>query len=598
MSKLRVSILFLIFSIAIYAIFLYINNGNKLIIEMTSSNKLNPKIYYSTNESFNEKKSLSEYSLNNNIYIFKIPKKAKINKIRFDATTRADINITLDNILLSKKDWFRTSLYKVKLNILRDNQIKNAVKSKNNISFTTIGNDPWLLIDYKPTKIFSKLNFYPIYILISIIIATILVYLINIYINYEFNDSLLAKLILYSLFFAFIIFKAYYYKDNVHFGYPPDEIAHYEYVKYVDNNLKFIPKFENMPHYLAHPPLYYDIVSMEVSNNKSEQDNIKNVRTFSMLIYILSVMLILYLGFSSKLTILGDFVYLTFISSIPMYAYIGGSISNDTLAMLGSAIAVIALKRLIDKKYNTTTYLILAVGIFISFFAKLTAALLLFFAIIYYIIYLISIKQLPKIKKQDIAILIVVLIPIIYYQLSIMLNYHSITPTYNVTHPKEFLESRFYIAPKYRVHLNHIEWAKRMLHYIQSGWFGIHSHHSFGHEKWSGVFGLVALHIMAIIALLFKCKDNNFCKLGKITLLALFSVLIVQYLFSYKAHINNGYMGGLQPRYVLPFMFAFAIMASTFVERFKKSFWFSIAVIAISIQAIYSDFFYFLLYYN
>jgi hypothetical protein len=282
-----------------------------------------------------------------------------------------------------------------------------------------------------------------------------------------------------------------------------------------------------------------------------------------------------------------------------MHAYVGGSISNDTLAIFGGILAIIAIKRLIDKNFNTTTYIILALGIFISFFAKLTAALLVFFALIYYILYILIKKERLIIKKRDIAILILFLIPILYYQVSIMLNYHAITPTYNVTHPEAFLKSSFYTEPKYRQHLTALEWAQRMLHYIQGGWFGIHSHHSFGHSKWSGVFGLVLLHIVAIVALLLKCKDgNSFCKLGNITLLALFSVLVVQYLFSYKAHINNGYMGGLQPRYVLPFMLSFAIMASVFVQRYQKYFWFTIFIIGIALQAIYSDFFYFLLYYN
>jgi len=598
MSKLKTSILFALFTTIIYTIFLYLNNGNKIVINIDSSRDIKPKIYYSLNEAFNEKDTISEFKREVNSYIFKIPKSANINKIRFDVTSKSNVNITLNSILLTKKKWFKSSVYKIDLSIIQSNQIKNLIQKSKSISFNTTGNDPWILLDYKPQKIYSINNFYPIYLILSIIISTIILYLINIYKSYDFNDNLIAKIILYSLFLAFISFKAYYYKDNVHFGYPPDEIAHYEYTKYVDKNLEFIPKFENMNHYLAHPPLYYDIISLALNDHKDINTNVNSARTLSMLIYIFSVILILYLGFSSKLTILGDFVYLSFISSIPMHSYIGGSISNDTLAILGAIVAIIGLKRLLEKDYSTTAYLILAIGIFISFFAKLTAAILLFFAIIYYIIYLLVNKKMPKFKKVDIVILMLFLTPIIYYQVHIMLTYHAITPTFNVTHPKEFLKSNFYIPPEHRVHLSAIEWLERMWHYIHSGWFGIHSHHSFGHEKWSGVFGLVILHIIAVISLLFNCKENNFCKLGKITLLALFSVLVVQYLFSYKAHIHNGYMGGLQPRYVLPFMFAFAIMASTFVEKFKNSFWFSILIIAISIQAIYSDFFYFLLYYN
>ena len=597
MSKVKYLITYLFITCAIFFAMLYQNSNTKLIVSM--SKDLAPKIYYSKSRDFSEKRTILPYEINNNIYTFILPKK-QINYIRFDPTTKKDIPIKINSITIEKNSYFKSIKFTISFDkIIKNSQIKEFVKNSI-VSFKTTGNDPWLLIKFAPKKEYSKINYHLIKLALSLFIALILTYLIYIYQNYEYNQNLRAKLILYSLFFAFIAFKAYYYKENVHFGYPPDEAYHYKYVEYVDKNRSFIPKFENMPHYLAHPPIYYEIVSLVLDDKISKRDNITKVREFSYFIFLFALFLIFYIGFLAKFTILGDFVYLSFVGSIPMFAYIGGSISNDTLAIFAGALSILALKRLLDKDFTTTTYIVLALAIFISYFAKLTAAILLFFALIYYVLYLFIKKEPIKIRFLDIAILILALAPIFYYQLSIFQNYHAITPTYNVTHPKEFLESRFFTPPEYRLHLSPIEWAQRMLHYIQGGWFGIHSHHSFGHEKWSGVFGLIILHIIAIVAIFFRCKENssNICIVGKITLLALFSTLLVQYLFSYKAHINNGYMGGLQPRYVLPFMLSFAIMASVFVQKFQKSFWFSIFIIAISIHALYSDFFYFLLYYN
>ncbi len=107
------------------------------------------------------------------------------------------------------------------------------------------------------------------------------------------------------------------------------------------------------------------------------------------------------------------------------------------------------------------------------------------------------------------------------------------------------------------------------------------------------------MHIFAIMALFIKCQDDkkSYCVLGKLSLLALFSVMAVQVTFSYTAHLHSGYTGGLQVRYLLPFMLAFAIMASIFVDRFRKIFFFNILIIVLCIQALYSDFFYFLKYY-
>jgi len=311
-------------------------------------------------------------------------------------------------------------------------------------------------------------------------------------------------------------------------------------------------------------------------------------------------MLILYIGFKAELGILGDFVFLSFLGSVPMYAYIGASISNDTLAFLGAALFALGLIRLIERDYTTLTYGLLAIGIGIAYFSKLTAALLIFFALLFFLIHMVLTKQWIHLGKTHLVLLGAILIPILYYQLSIILEYHALVPTFNVTHPKQYLDSPFFVPEQFRQHLTPMQWFERMVHYIQGGWFGIHSHHSFTKPDWTGYWGLLLLHLFALAALFMPCPEEKrgYCLLGKMTLLAVFAVLIIQYFFSYKAHLHSGYLGGLQPRYLLPFMFGFAIMASIFTERFKRWFWFNIAVILICIHAIYSDFFYFLQYYR
>jgi hypothetical protein len=444
--------------------------------------------------------------------------------------------------------------------------------------------------------------------LISILIFVVCVYLYRIAKTKELNDFLTAKLILYSLFFALALFKVDYYKENVRFAYPPDELAHLAYINHVHNHNEILPKFENMVmlnnknagNYLSHPPLYYKIMNLVFDENYSIIKNVDNFRTLSMIIFIASFLLLLYLGFSSKISLLAHFVYLSFISSVPMYAYVGASISNDTLAILGGLVFILGLKRILEKNYTNLTFFILAIGVFISYFSKLTVAILIFFAAVYFLIYALRFKTGFKISKIQIILLALFMLPILSYQFYILSHYHSLLPTFNVTFPEQYLRSGFFIPEEFRQHLSYMEWIERIKHYIIEGWFGIHSHHSLVKSSVFGYIGLLVLHIFAIAALFFKCKDEfkPYCTIGKIALLSLFSVLIVQYVFSYQAHLKSGYMGGLQPRYVLPFMFSFAIMASIFVERFKQFFLFNIFIILICIHAIYSDFFYFLQYYQ
>ena len=196
-------------------------------------------------------------------------------------------------------------------------------------------------------------------------------------------------------------------------------------------------------------------------------------------------------------------------------------------------------------------------------------------------------------------ILAIFILPAIAYQIYIFITYHAIIPTLNVTHPQEYLKSVYYIPEDKRKYLNIIEWIKMYWDNIQAGWFSILSHHSLVKQSIFDFIGLLVFHIIAIIALFSKCSNKYkiYCILGKILLVSLFIVSMIQCCFSYSAHLKSGYMGGLQPRYLLPFMFSFAILAALYIERFKNSFWLVIAIIILGIQALYSDFFYFLTYY-
>jgi len=583
----------------------YMQNGTTMVVTMGGSPDktiLQPKVYFSSEgEPLSEKNSSSHFKLKNGQYYFPIPKVNAIKHIRFDPTNRANNSIIIQKITVICSNWFKTIRYELPVdNIKPLHQIKNLQKVAKGVSFSTTGKDPQLNIVFSLNHVSKTRDIHVMLLLTALLIFIVSAYIYHLYRSKELNEQLTVKLILYGLFFAFALFKVDYYKDNIRFGYPPDESMHLKYVKYIHEHHSIVPEFEKMSHYLSHPSLYYEFIDLVYDEHVSSKENIDNFRTLSMLIYIAAFMLILYLGFSSSMGMLGHFVYLSVITSIPMHAYLGGSITNDTLAMLGAIIFILGMKRLIEERYDTSTYLIIGAGAFLAYFSKLTAALLIFFAVLFFLTRMLFTKRWIKLSKTHIVLLVLIFVPILYYQLSIMFHYHALVPTYNHTHPEKYLKSGFFVPEQYRLHLSPYQWLERMLHYIHGGWFGIHSHHSFGHEKWTGFIGLLIAHIFAILALFLTCKEENrtFCLIGKITLLALFSVLVVQYFFSYKAHLSSGYMGGLQPRYLLPFMFAFAIMASIFVERFKHKFLFTIFIILICMHAIYSDFFYFLQYYQ
>ncbi len=615
MSKTLIRYLFFpIIGIGIlFALLLYWHNTTTLTIQMYSSDShpLHPQIYYAKmHQPYSEQHSVKPVHVENNRYAFVLPKAQYLAHIRFDpAMRKTTVHIT--HIALVQRKWFHTLYSTVPLTSLApDAQVTHFTRNSKEVSFNTTGADPHLAMNLHANTVAVMTETHITLLMEAALLYLLLAFTVHLYMHYRHEPVPTAKLILYALFLSLTLFKTLYYKEHVRFSYPPDELAHLSYIVSVHEHHHFIPDYEHMVmlnnkhrgNYLSHPPFYYELMNLAYDDHLSPRENVDNFRTLSMMLFLLAFVLIVAIGFRAELGILGDFVFLSLLTSVPMYAYIGASISNDTLAILGAAVFAFGFVRLLEKRYTAATYLLLALGILVAYFSKLTAAILIFFALLFYLAYLLATRQKPMLNRWHILLFAFVLVPVVYYQLAITLHYHTLVPTFNVTHPKQYLDSPFFVPEQFRQHLSPLQWGERMLHYIEGGWFGIHSHHSFTKESWVGYSGLLFLHLFALAALFMPCarteKQHSYCLLGKIVLLSLFAVLVIQYLFSYRAHLHSGYLGGLQPRYLLPFMFGFAIMASIFAERFQKSFLFTGAVILICIQAIYSDFFYFLQYYR
>jgi len=611
LQKVKLFIIHLsIIGIIFLLLVMLLDNKNTMIVTMesTSAVPLEAELYYTTEgQAFSDTKMSRRYKIKHNKYYFKLPSFDKIQYARFDPSKRND-NIIIKQINIIISHWFTTSIYSIditKSQIVQ--QISNYKIDKNLISFTTTNRDAQLNLNFSRNFIQAFRNLHIDTFLIALLVYGLFLFLFQLSKEKEFTPLLSSKLILYSLFLALALFKVDYYKEHVHYNYTPDNIAHLSYIEYLHNHSEILPKFENMfmitnknaGNYLGHSPLYYHFMNIVYNENYSVVGNVDNFRTLNTILFATTILLLLYLGFASSLSLLGHFVYLSIISSLPMHAYLGSNVSNDNLAVFGGVLFLIALLKLLRGEYNNHSYLLLSAGIFIAYFAKLTAGILVFFASVYFFFYIFKNKIPFSITKKQALILSLSVIPILSYQLYIALNYHTLIPTLNATHPAEYLTSGFYIPEASRHYLTALEWLQNYWGNVHAGWFGILSHHSLVKPSIFQYIGLLLLHIFALIALFIPCeeKQKTFCVLGRISLFSFISIAIVQYTFSYLGHLNSGYMGGLQTRYLLPFMVAFAIMASIFVNRFKESFFMNIVVIILCIHAIYSDFFYFLKYY-
>ncbi len=409
------------------------------------------------------------------------------------------------------------------------------------------------------------------------------------------------KIFLYIFFLLIFLLKSINYYSNIDFKDPPDQYAHLSYIEYIKNSpFQFIPNFKDIKikysprndngqmNYLSHPPLYYYLMTL-VNDDTNIENYIKSLQSFNIIISTLSYILLLYIGYNMKVNILSHFGFLSLISSIPMVAYIGASINNDNLAMLSSMIFLIGLLKIFKTPNSRYSYLLISIGLLLGYFTKLTVFLLMFFTLIFLLFYFIKNKISIKGNiKYIITLTFIVFTPIIFYQLSIIIEYNSIVPSIRARSMEEYANSRFYVEESNRVFLTIWQWFQRLIAYWLTGWFGIMSEASFI-KTISQIFSILILHFFTILALYYKCeKNDSYCLVGKIGFISILIVLSIQFYFSYNSHLSTGYLGGLQSRYFLPYLAIFAILCSLFINKINSKI-LQIFILLISLHAVYND---------
>lgn len=384
----------------------------------------------------------------------------------------------------------------------------------------------------------------------------------------------------------------FFYAGNV--GRFPDELEHISYIAYLEKTHTIIPNFKDMKmledyapgnaapnivnsqnitnqkyifgnafNYLGHPPLYYHIMRLSGAvhiDNNTITVNLIRLRSFNIVLNALTFLFILYIGYSriGKNPLL-HLLYAAIVVSVPMLAYVCAGINNDNLALLGVSIFMLGLLRFSEKKRTFPTYLLISIGVFLSFMSKLTAGLVVFISLLTYIIFIIIKERNLNflISKKFLATLPVYFAAVFYY-LVVFFQTGSILPTYRILNPQGFYASGFYVEISKRIPMDFYQYSTHFIHDFLGTWTGIASYVSL--LKSGSIFSLDRIVLVSLlfipILLLFQIKNAS--KKYPI-ILAAFSVylglvisIITQVMRAYNefAHIS-GYLGGYQSRYYL-----------------------------------------------
>ena len=389
-------------------------------------------------------------------------------------------------------------------------------------------------------------------------------------------------------------------------GDSPDESAHISYILYLHRTGKLIPEFENMHlisgeikwsgglheyveslvNYVCHPPLYYQIMRLAGGFYEAEDgpeyyyiDDMR-LRYFSLIIFAVALAVILYVGYS-RLThdrCWLHLMYATAVTSVPMMAYEGCAVTNDTLALLTGALSILGLIRFSEKKRNYGTYILIAVGITASLLTKMTTAMLvIIMAVLVLLFCMVKERTITGCLKKEFWITAPIYCIAIAYIAYICWYYGSIQVSLEqICSHEYFISTSYYVDPAERIIFTKPLYAKYYWERFFTTWTSICGT-SLIMTK-TPVFGRVALALeLTWLFPIFIAIPAIYRRAKRLALpifagwVACVLTALYQFRSAFHAYCDRGYLGGNQARYYIPFLICFALALSFILESLLQS---------------------------
>ena len=358
---------------------------------------------------------------------------------------------------------------------------------------------------------------------------------------------------------VFVVLQGVAMASHTPLSYPPDEMPHLSYIQDSIRSPLAQPNYRDgkimgftQTNYLAHPPLYYSalgVVGKVLSlNPKAHYLTYRLIGVGLVGLGLAFVVLTAReLRLSQGLTALMLFAC----ASVPMFSYIAGSVTNDTLLYAGMTLSFYGMARIGNTSRAGTDGVgpaLLLVGLLIVFLTKATGAV--------FMVLLLGGWGLRNVRRLRPIILLQGFWPHVAafgvivggYYVYTRLQHGAFFPSpgklYGATPPAEPLDlmgySREYVSAMWR-----------RLH-------GIMSHLSLTPiaDRWQPVFyAMVCLPIVGWLVVRFSSplltSNRSAIRLFDAMALATLGTMIVHVVFGYRAYLGNGVLSGLQPRYYM-----------------------------------------------
>jgi hypothetical protein len=344
-------------------------------------------------------------------------------------------------------------------------------------------------------------------------------------------------------------------------GYAPDEAAHLSYVRDSIQSPTLMPDYAagqimgfRSPNYLAHPPLYYSALGLVGKVFHLEPKRHYLVFRSLGVLFVGLGLVFMALG-ARALGIAQGPIALTLLAcaAVPMFPYIAGSVSNDTMLYLGVALAFygLALSLQATARHHTHYQWPLLIGLLITFLTKATGmAFLVFFFLIYATVSIRRIRPAPLLANAWRPALAFMLLVGTYY-VATFLTYGSVFPRagnlYDFPAPPDLMGFQGYAG----------EFFGSMWRRLP----GIVSHLSVAPMPpvlAPAFYGMLMLPLVGWLIVRFSSPllqpKPDAIRLFDAMGLAAVATMTIHLVLGYRTYTGNGVLSGFQPRYYAYFL--------------------------------------------
>ena len=485
-------------------------------------------------------------------------------RIRLDPVNHSPANVEVDGLRFEFFRGPRVEVYEAAAGTLNAPAGAEILdRGPDRLAFRSVTDDPQITVDVPSLGHYGFLR--GTVLLGAILLAALLLLIFDW--RRVADDRGAVKILIYAVAFFAIALQGFYYARKVPYGIPPDEGPHVSFIMYLNDHHRVIPDREHRFLYdfygteqtrlnhLSHPAFYYNLCAAFVPDTAVRiAQHLQLLRLLNLLLALAGAGAFLWIVCREDLPLPLHLYYAAALASVPMLAFLAGSVNNDNLVLLAGALAVGGAMDFLDDPPRRRGLVLLGLGAALGLMTKLTAGLhvLLFLGLVF----------AERIRRDRslafcrgwaaAATAVLLLVPATVYA-AFYLHYHCLTPTFG------WLQGARPVPPTDP--MNAAQYALHFLRLCSLTWTGFYTHASVLKRSVWEAAPLLAPIALAVAGLFRRedpartsPRDRLFFRVCRLAVIATAALLLIHCAWVYRDYRRSGILGGVQARYYFALM--------------------------------------------